>query len=280
VIAASAPGRDDAGVTRVDRWGDLRLRVASAAVLAPVALGCIWLGGMWFAGLVLILSLGLAHEWLAVTGWRLTPLVAAIFAAVPIAVVAVSQGATLAAVLILMAGTLAAWGVAGRRSWLAPFGVPYLGAAAVSLVWLRADPAAGRTDVIVLLLIVWASDIGAYAVGRAVGGPKLAPAISPGKTVSGAVGGLLAAMAVGLLAGLLSGGALGRALLAAGAAGCVAQAGDLFESALKRRFDKKDSGKLIPGHGGVLDRLDALLSAAVFGALLALAFGRGVVIWQ
>ncbi len=263
-----------------DRWGDLRLRVASAAVLVPVALGGIWAGGAWFSGLVAILSMAMAYEWLSVCGWRLSPVVAAVFASVPIGAVAVSGGSTLAGVLILFAGTLAAWGVAGRRSWLAPFGVPYLGLAAVSLVWLRADPAVGRTDVIVLLLIVWASDIGAYLVGRAVGGRKLAPAISPGKTVSGAVGGLLAAVLVGLVVGLLEAGPLGRAMLVAGATGCVAQAGDLFESWLKRRFGKKDSGNLIPGHGGVLDRVDAVLSAAPFAALLAFAFGRGVVIWQ
>jgi phosphatidate cytidylyltransferase len=268
-----------------DRWGDLRLRVASAAVLVPVALGCVWVGGAWFSALVVILSMGLAYEWLSVCGWRLTPLMVAIFAAVPIGVLAISGGSTLAAALILLAGTLAAFGmtggsVAGRRSWLAPFGVPYLGLAAASLVWLRADPAAGRTDVIVLLLIVWASDIGAYVVGRAVGGPKLAPAISPGKTVSGAVGGLLAAMLVGLAVSLLESGPTGRAVLVSGATGCVAQAGDLFESWLKRRFGVKDSGNLIPGHGGVLDRLDALLSAAPFAALLAFLLGRGVVIWQ
>ena len=268
-----------------DRWGDLPLRAASAAVLVPVALGCIWAGGAWFPGLVLILSLGLAYEWLSVCGWRLTPLVMAVFAAVPIGVLAVSGGSTLAAGLILLAGSLAAFGMtgggmAGRRSWLAPLGVPYLGLAAVSLVWLRADPVAGRTDVIVLLLIVWASDIGAYVVGRAVGGPKLAPVISPGKTVSGAVGGLLGAMLVGLAAGWLESGPMGRAILVSGATGCVAQAGDLFESWLKRRFGVKDSGKLIPGHGGVLDRLDALLSAAPFAALLAFLLGRGVVIWQ
>jgi phosphatidate cytidylyltransferase len=267
-------------VSSADRWGDLPLRAASAAVLVPVALGCIWVGGVWFSGLVLILSLGLAYEWLSVCGWRLTPLAMAAFVTVPMAVLAVSYGSGSAGGLILLAGSLAAWGVAGRRSWLAPFGVPYLGLAAVSLVWLRADPAAGRTDVIVLLLIVWASDIGAYMVGRAVGGPKLAPVISPGKTVSGAVGGLLAAMLVGLAAGWLDSGPLGRAMLVAGATGCMAQAGDLFESWLKRRFGVKDSGHLIPGHGGVLDRLDALLSAAPFAALLAFLLGRGVVIWQ
>jgi phosphatidate cytidylyltransferase len=258
----------------------LRPRAASAAVLVPVALGCIWAGGAWFSGLVAILSLGLAYEWLSVCDWGVTPLVAAVFAAVPLAVLAFSGAETLAGLLILLAGTLAAWGAAGRRSWLAPFGVPYLGLAAVSLVWLRLDPAVGRTDVIVLLLIVWASDIGAYLVGRAVRGPKLAPVISPGKTVSGAFGGLLAAVLVGLVVGLLESGPLGRAMLVAGATGCVAQAGDLFESWLKRRFGKKDSGHLIPGHGGVLDRVDAVLSAAPFAALLAFAFGRGVVIWQ
>jgi phosphatidate cytidylyltransferase len=159
-------------------------------------------------------------------------------------------------------------------------GVPYLGLACVALVWLREATGAGRANVITLLLIVWASDIGAYVAGRAVGGPKLAPRISPGKTVSGAIGGLLAAMAVGVFAALHTGiNPPWRSALLAMLVGCIAQAGDLFESALKRRFGVKDSGRLIPGHGGALDRLDALIAAAPFAALLALILGGGVVIW-
>jgi phosphatidate cytidylyltransferase len=136
--------------------------------------------------------------------------------------------------------------------------------------------------VIVLLLVVWASDIGAYVTGRAIGGPRLAPAISPGKTWSGAVGGLVAAALVGAAASaiLRNGPVFWRPMLFAVLIGIISQAGDLFESQLKRHFGVKDSGSMIPGHGGLLDRLDALLTAVPAAALLALTLGRGVVLWK
>ena len=140
------------------RWSDLRLRVLSAAVLAPLALICIWLGGMAFGGLMLAATVGLLIEWAGM--------------------VRRADGTTASLVA----------------------GVAYILLAAVGLVWLRADPAAGRANLLFLLVLVWASDIGAYAAGRAIGGPRLAPRISPGKTVSGALGGLLAAVLVGVVA--------------------------------------------------------------------------------
>jgi len=161
-------------------------------------------------------------------------------------------------------------------------GVAYVLLAGVALLWLRADPVAGRADVLFLLLVVWAGDIGAYLVGRWVGGPRLAPRISPGKTWSGSLGGLLAAIAVGVLTAHLTSEALTiwRSALIAGLLGVVAQAGDLLESYVKRRLQVKDSGHLIPGHGGLFDRLDGVLAAAPMAALLALTLGRGVVLWQ
>jgi phosphatidate cytidylyltransferase len=136
--------------------------------------------------------------------------------------------------------------------------------------------------VLFLLFTVWACDVGAYLVGRRIGGPRLAPAISPGKTRSGALGGLLAAIAVGLLAAhfLSEVATPWRAALVACVLGVVAQAGDLLESFVKRRLEVKDSGHLIPGHGGLFDRLDGILAAAPVAAALALALGRGVVLWQ
>jgi phosphatidate cytidylyltransferase len=247
-----------------------------------VALACIWAGSVWFAALVLVVSVAVAQEWLSLCRWRLTPVSLAVFAALPIGVVAAASHAVLAALLILALAFAAALILARRAGadTLAPFGVPYLGLACVALVWLREATDAGRANVITLLLIVWASDIGAYIGGRAVGGPKLAPRISPGKTVSGAIGGLLAAMAMGAIAAMYAGlNPSWRSALLAGLTGCLAQAGDLLESGLKRRFGVKDSGRLIPGHGGALDRLDALIAAAPFAALLALILGGGVVIW-
>lgn len=261
------------------RWADLRIRIASAAVLAPLALACIWLGGTAFACLLLLITVALAYEWLALCrcGSSMTAILS--LGTLPLAVACMAFGLPVAALLFLALGFLAALVTAGKTL---ACGVPYFGLAAVALVWLRQAPEVGRENVIVLLLLVWASDIGAYLVGRAVGGPKLAPAISPGKTMSGAAGGLAAAVLIGA-AMAWGAGSLGspvRAMVLAGLTGCVAQAGDLFESWLKRRFGVKDSGRLIPGHGGVLDRLDAVLSAAPFAALLALLVGRGVVIWQ
>lgn len=232
---APAPaGRRSAG----RRWADLRLRFVSAALLAPVGLGCLWLGGIAWTALILAASGGLAAEW------------------------------------VLLCARLA-----GLRRWAAlGAGVPYVGAAAAALLWLRSHPAGGRRAVLFVLLVVWASDIGAYLVGRAVGGPRLAPAISPGKTWSGAVGGLLAAALAGAAMG--AGGAWGLAVAAALLLALAAQSGDLLESAIKRGFGVKDSGRLIPGHGGLFDRLDGLLAAAPVAAGLAMLVDQGVVFWQ
>jgi phosphatidate cytidylyltransferase len=162
------------------------------------------------------------------------------------------------------------------------FGLPYLGLAAVALPWLRADPAVGLRNTLFVLVVVWASDIGAYMVGRLVGGPKLAPMISPGKTWSGAVGGLVSAVlgsavvANCVVAEFSAFHVIGPAIVL----GVISQAGDLLESVLKRHFGVKDSGRIIPGHGGLLDRLDALLAVAPVAALLALTVGRGVVLWR
>ncbi len=260
-------------------------------MLAPIALICIWLGGAPFTVLVGLITIGLAYEWLALCREPISPASVAIFAALPAGVACVAGGFPLAALSLLLIATAVACANKGLSlAQPVAFGLPYLGFGAIALVWLRQAPDAGRTNVIVLLLLVWASDIGAYVVGRAVGGRKLAPAISPGKTVSGAIGGLFAAAIVGAGAAGIIGAGVGtaagtqgvswRAVLFAAAIAAISQAGDLFESLLKRHFGVKDSGRLIPGHGGLLDRLDALLTAAPAAGLLALLLGRGVVIWQ
>lgn len=256
-------------------WGDLPKRIASAAVLAPLGLAAIWFGGLAFAVLVAAATVGMAYEALTMARLRLTPAVLIRFASLPVAVVCASLGLPLFGLSVMLAACL-------FSSAMQAFGLVYLGLGPVALVWLRDAPDVGRANVIVLLLIVWASDIGAYLTGRAIGGRKLAPAISPGKTVSGAVGGLAAAVTVGATSAFWQ-GATGFSWQAIGFAaliGCLAQAGDLFESLVKRHFGVKDSGWLIPGHGGLLDRLDALIVVAPVAALLALLLGRGVVIWQ
>ena len=269
-------GRSDAAV----RWGDLRKRALSAVLLAPTALACIWLGADAWTGLLALAAGGLAYEWVVLCNerpWRVPGLI------VPAAVLLAGLVAVLDrerwALVGLAVGAGMAWLLGGRRALGA--GVLYVGLASVALIWLRGDGAAGRANVLFLVVVVWASDIGAYAAGRLLGGPKLAPAISPGKTWAGAAGGLLAAMLVGEAASQALGSAAhGRAALVAGLLGVAAQGGDLLESAIKRRFGVKDSGHLIPGHGGLLDRLDGLLTAAPVAAGLALVLGRGMVLWQ
>jgi phosphatidate cytidylyltransferase len=252
------------------RWGDLRLRVLSALVLLPVGLGCLWAGGWVWAALVALAAVGLTREWAALCR-ESGPWAAAVAIILVAAAATVALGDAVTALCILAGGTIA---VAAMRWRIGPaLGLPYIGLPVVALVWLRAAPDAGRSDVLFVLLVVWATDIAAYLVGRIVGGPRLAPSISPGKTWSGAVGGFLGALLVGLVAGL-------AALPLAAALSVVAQAGDLMESGLKRRFGVKDSGKLIPGHGGLLDRLDGVLTAAPAAALLVLITGRGVGFWQ
>lgn len=258
------------------RWADLRVRIVSAAILAPVAFGCAWFGGVAWVVLICAAGGAVATEWVALFGGRAWSWVG--FAA-PGSVVAACIGTArsdlVTAAAVLLMGCVACW----RASVAA--GVLYAGLASVALIWLRDDPVAGRANVMLLIVAVVASDIGAYAVGRLVGGPRLAPLISPGKTWSGAVGGLLGAA----LAGAGVAAAFGSSsFVAAGALavflGAVAQGGDLFESWVKRRSGVKDSGWLIPGHGGVMDRLDGFLAAGPVAAAVAAWVGRGTMLWQ
>ena len=262
------------------RWGDLRKRALSAVLLAPLALACLWIGAWWWTALLAVAAAGLAVEWVRLCHGELASPAGA---SVPLLVLAAGALAVAdheqVALGLLGVGFLGSW-LLGRRASLAG-GIPYLGLAMVALAWLRGDGEAGRNNVLFLLLVVWASDIGAYAAGRLFGGPKLAPRISPSKTWSGAAGGLAVAMAVGAAAALaVHGGAVLHILPVAAGISVAAQLGDLLESALKRHYGVKDSGRLIPGHGGLLDRLDGLLTAAPVAALLAATLGRGVELWR
>lgn len=284
------------GVSGADagkRWRDLKKRAISAAILGPGALLCIWLGAVPWTVLMAVAMAGLVWEWVHLCGLRNRAMPGI---AVPVAVFVACAFAVMempaVALVLLVAGAIATWAGAGwvrRRDgkpapalWLA-FGVLYIGIAGISLIELRHDNDAGRANVLFLIAVVWASDIGAYLVGRMVGGPKLAPAISPGKTWSGAVGGLLCCMLVGALTAAWSTPLrddMVKAALIAALLGIATQVGDLLESAFKRHFNVKDSSALIPGHGGLLDRLDGLIAAAPVAALMALSMGYGVVLWR
>ncbi|WP_235907671.1 phosphatidate cytidylyltransferase [Siccirubricoccus phaeus] len=269
------------------RWPDLRKRALSAAILVPGALLCVWLGGAAWTALLAVAVALTAWEWVRLCGFSTARPPGL---AVPLLVLAAGAlalaGQWGVALALLPLGFLGLWVAlrgGGRPGFWLGFGVLYIGLAGLALLHLRGD-AAGLRNVLFLLFVVWASDIGAYLAGRLFGGPKLAPAISPNKTWSGAAGGLAAAMAVGLAAAYVmepfavSPPALRVALVAAGL-GLLAQAGDLFESWIKRRFQVKDTSALIPGHGGLLDRLDGVLAAAPAAALLGVLLGPGESLW-
>lgn len=268
-------------------WTDLRKRVLTAAVLGPAALLCMWLGAHWWAALMALCVAGLAWEWVKLCGGSTRSLPgAAVAPFILVAGAASVLGQPALGLLILGLGSAVTWYAATRTMgarpfWLA-FGVLYIGLSGVALIALRHDDLVGRDNVIFLFLVVWASDIAAYVAGRSLGGPKLAPGISPNKTWSGAIGGLFGASAVGLAAALVlgPGGSPARMVLVSAILGIATQSGDMLESWIKRRFGVKDSSGLIPGHGGLLDRLDGVLAAAPLAALIGVASGPGVHLWR
>jgi phosphatidate cytidylyltransferase len=257
-------------------WTNLGLRVASAGVIAPAVIAAVWFGGWAYLVMIAVAVALLAIEWGGMSApGAPTRVAAAVAAAVLVVVFVGHRGDYLWAwgVLLLSAAAAAvvARGVAQRPADAA-FGVLYIAPAALCLVWLRGTDQ-GNWWVLMLFAATWAADIGAFAVGSTLRGPKLWPRFSPNKTWSGFVGGLLAAMAAGTLMALLP--AFQLNLWAAASigftVGLATMAGDLWESALKRRFGVKDSGDLIPGHGGLLDRVDGLMFAVVVMAALRLA---------
>lgn len=261
-----------------------RLRLLSALALVPVALGIVIAGGLVFAAFVGLMTALMALEWSRLSEVRFGRDYARFAGALVLgsgllttALAALGRPRdALACVLVgaLTAGVIA-W-VRGAASWWASIGVALVGVPALALIWLRSLPEVGMGVLLWLLVVVWTTDTAAYVVGRRMRGPRLAPTISPGKTWSGLGGGLIGAS----LASVLMAWALGSERLAYAAGlgagfAIMAQLGDLAESILKRRAGVKDSGSLIPGHGGVLDRVDGLLLTAP-----ALALLLGSTAWQ
>ncbi|MEQ9641789.1 MAG: phosphatidate cytidylyltransferase [Alphaproteobacteria bacterium] len=254
----------------------LALRVLSAAALIPLVLALVWVGSWPFVALIALVVVLMGVEWHQLTLGDIDREATGTIVFLAGAVLVLPMTPVWAAPLVLAIGAAAALVKtdAKQRPWrLLPF--LWLGLPACALVWLRLQPEIGLWLVGWLLATVWASDTGAYFAGRGIGGPKLAPRISPNKTWAGLIGGMVAAAIAGGAVAAWGGFAV---LPAAGLSAVVAalsQGGDLAESMLKRRFDVKDSGTLIPGHGGILDRVDALLAAApATAALYALSHGR------
>lgn len=266
-------------VPSIDKSRELKLRIVSAVIGAPIVLALTWIGGAAFIVLAVACGVVMASEWATIVmGRAWTPLrilqlglvglaVAAFGPELPIALVALTAA-------IVVAG-LEARGTssrAGASRW-APWGPVYAVLPSVALIAIRAAPN-GPALVIFLFAVVWSTDIAAFFTGRALGGPKLWPAVSPKKTWSGALGGLAAAAIAGTIVAHVAGtGRLWPVFLVGAVLSIASQAGDLFESSLKRHFGVKDSGWIIPGHGGLLDRVDGLVAAAFAAALVAAVNG-------
>ena len=245
----------------------LKMRVLSALVLIPIAVAAVWLGGVTFHALLAVGGLLILIEWMTLARVP-QPLVIGVgalwvvlFAALP-AVVGDFDPAT---GLIVVLATAVRW---------IGYGVAYVGLPVLALVWLR-----GLDDGLALVawvfLLVWATDIGGYFAGRAIGGPKLAPRLSPNKTWAGLVGGMALAAVAGAAVAAVTDLADVAVLAAASAALAVwEQVGDILESAVKRHFGAKDSGRLIPGHGGIMDRVDGLIFVAPAVALGLVVLGH------
>ncbi|WP_162912929.1 phosphatidate cytidylyltransferase [Rhodospirillaceae bacterium SYSU D60014] len=263
----------------------LRRRIISALVLVPLALALVVLGSPSWDVFVALFGAVMAWEWTRICNQgRLGLAGFVIIAAVLTAIAAAAAALYQAAFLILIAGGLfgtvvSRLGGETAANWQG-LGAVYVGAPCISILWVRSELDGGLETLLWVLALVWATDTGAYIAGRRIGGVKLAPRISPNKTWAGLGGGIVAAALVGLAAALWLGTPSIWLLLGVSAAlAVVEQVGDLAESAFKRRFGVKDSSDIIPGHGGVLDRVDGLLAVIVAVAGLSLAGGGSVLLW-
>ncbi len=259
---------------------ELVLRVLSAIVLVAVTVGALWAGGWVFAALSAIAAVLILREWMAMSGpfaFRAAPWALMAFLAVTVMMARSEPLQSLGFSILVAAALMLARVTEPRAVWLSA-GVLYAGMPAVAAVALRgADTATfastGAVAVIFVLAVVWATDTAAYFSGRLIGGPKLAPRFSPKKTWSGAIGGAAAGVVAGcIVVALANIGMSVTLVLVALLLSVVGQVGDLAESAMKRHFGVKDSGVLIPGHGGIMDRVDGLVAALVVAA--AIGFGR------
>ncbi len=276
----SANGGDDKSVPApvpvpkaARSWADLGPRLTSAFVLLAVTILLVWAGGIWFALLVAGVFGGIYREWeIMISGRPMQPLGYALGALLALVAVGASLGGLVVGVVVFGLAVLVA--AFGRRELLVwrIFGLAFISAVVIALIGIRGVGLIGFAASFFLGASVWMTDTGAFFAGRHFGGAKLNPGISPAKTWSGALGGLVSGTLSGLLVWVIVTPApwwIG--VLLAAALSLAGQLGDLSESAMKRRFRIKDSSDLIPGHGGLMDRLDSL----TFGALLLFGVGVG-----
>lgn len=261
------------------------MRVLAALVLAPLAIALAYAGGWLWALLVTLVSIGLFAEWLMVVGAGSAALTGAGTIVIAMMGASVAFGALKTAVITGCVGSAIVTLIArGKFVWAAT-GFAYASAALLASILVRQDLVHGFAALMFVLLVVWATDIGGYFAGRSIGGPKLWPRVSPKKTWAGALGSVVASLAV---AGGFVASGFGKAvplLVLSAVLTVVSQAGDLFESAVKRRFGVKDSSHLIPGHGGLLDRLDGFVAAILVAWIIGFvrhgvhSAGSGLMVW-
>ena len=271
------------------RWGDLGKRTLSALVLGPIFLLDLYAGGLWAEWLFAIIAVLMALEYTSIVHagdkrqfafHALAGLAAAMLA---------PGGWLLATITIIVVASIMSVMMRGRDGvvpigWWATTGVAYVAVPTMALALLRNDADRGWDALLWLALVVWSTDIGAYFAGRSIGGPKLVPRLSPKKTWAGLGGGVAAAAAASWLTCLWIGVPPTVPALIAALLAIVAQAGDIYESALKRQFNLKDASNLIPGHGGILDRVDGLVAAAVVAAVIGFlhnpeSVAKGLLFW-
>lgn len=280
------PSSATSGSRSVPFFGrEISLRLISAAVLAAVALACAWIGGA-AAGIAVAVAVIIVHaEWIRITGDRLVRGAAGIGTVIVVIALGALVAGHMVTALIMAVIAIAFAALLSREPWR-PAGVAYAAVLGFGLLMLRLSPEHGLTAILFLFAVVWGTDSAAYFAGRAIGGPKLWPAVSPKKTWAGSIGGLVAGIVCGLVVVAIAGlpVTLGAAVVAA-LVSIASEGGDLAESALKRHFGVKDSGNIIPGHGGLMDRVDGLIFGAGLAVLIGVAHGGagniagGLLLW-
>lgn len=288
MVGAQPANEKPSGLPLVAGRSNLMLRIVSSLVLAPLAIAAAYFGGLVFFAFWAVAALAVLWEWqtLVCAGERNPVLATGAVALAGSGLLIVLDRPGIAIALIAL-GCFGAAALASnvRRMWCAA-GLVYAAALLIAPVLLRRDANFGLAAILFLFVIVWLTDITAYFVGRAAGGPKLMPRVSPNKTWSGAIAGTVASMIGGVIvASQFDIGGLAAVAVVAFVLSVVSQVGDLAESAVKRQFNAKDASQLIPGHGGLMDRLDGFITASVVAALIGLlrggfeAPGRGLLVW-
>ncbi|MEK9684234.1 MAG: phosphatidate cytidylyltransferase [Rhodospirillaceae bacterium] len=280
----SKDGNDDSELDSQKKISNLRLRILSSLILTPSVLLMIWLGSPWFEILVSTALVLMWFEWTKMAlgtayhlclGFSLLLVLAVLLGSVELFGLALFITGIGSLLLYFLTRILkSVGGIANASAFL------WIGGTGISLIWLYLASTLGPKLILWLFVVVWVTDIGAYCFGKLIGGPKLAPIVSPGKTWAGLIGGVSCAVFWGWLFSSASGiGTTSHIVLISGFLAVSAQMGDLMISRAKRRFSVKDSGNLIPGHGGMLDRVDGLLGAAPVLSLVILILGGELLKW-